>query len=272
MKEIDLQRFSSVLNGVMDIYARKLDKTTLNIFWSLLRNYKISLVEEAFMSHVSDMDSGKYAPTPSDILKKITGGYEILSRNAVRIVRGAIDIYSSFSDIRFHDMSIDKTIEVMGGWKSICESRSEKILEDFRKNYIEVIKKNPELIWKENEITDYWNSQKRMVIVFGDLRKKRRIGAIEEKINEYEEKNKYLNGLLEKEMHSMSIDIDNLSDYKLRLNNYSAQLSHVEITIDYLKSLKEKIESEIALFDENCDLTLQACNKNQFKDSLEHQG
>jgi hypothetical protein len=65
MKPADFDRFSDILQGVLEVYGKERSPTAIALWFKVLGRYDLSRVEPALAEHVA---GSKFAPTPHDII------------------------------------------------------------------------------------------------------------------------------------------------------------------------------------------------------------
>jgi hypothetical protein len=60
MQPPDVDRFSTLILGVSELYGRTLSEAAIGLYWQALSAYSIEAVERAFATYVTHPDIGQY--------------------------------------------------------------------------------------------------------------------------------------------------------------------------------------------------------------------
>lgn len=74
MRIEDKPEFSKILAATMDVYGRQITTAFVEIFFSAMNPYDLSVVREALSRHIQDPEGGRFAPKPADLIRQITIG------------------------------------------------------------------------------------------------------------------------------------------------------------------------------------------------------
>jgi hypothetical protein len=138
MKNSELEAFSELLTGALEVYSQRTSKLVINIWWNALEKYDFSIVEQAFGDHIVDPDVGQFAPKPANIIRNIEGSRETRAMLAWAKVYKAIRGVGGGSTVCFDDRFIHATIGDMGGWPRLCKTEEDEIpfkAKEFEKRY-----------------------------------------------------------------------------------------------------------------------------------------
>ena len=139
MIENDRERFLNCLVGAAEIIGRDLSPQAIKLYWEILKKYDISDVEQGFMTHASNPDTGQFMPKPADIIKAIDGSGESRSMQAWVKVDKAIREVGPYETVVFDDPIIHKVLSDMGGWISfgtVTEDEYPFKANEFNKRYL----------------------------------------------------------------------------------------------------------------------------------------
>lgn len=76
MRDDEKRAFRDLMTGVAVYYDRKLDPTTVGIYWRGLADLPLDAVREALNAHVQDPKAGQYMPKIADIRRAIESSRE----------------------------------------------------------------------------------------------------------------------------------------------------------------------------------------------------
>lgn len=71
MKDIDFDRFAESWIAAHEVTGKEPTDAGLAMAYKILEKYDISDIQSAIMFHLSDPESGQFAPKPADIIKQI---------------------------------------------------------------------------------------------------------------------------------------------------------------------------------------------------------
>lgn len=71
MKTHDRREFSRSVNQLFAIYGDEVTQQLLDAWWSILDPYRLDAVQAAMNLHASDIDKGRFRPTPADIRRHL---------------------------------------------------------------------------------------------------------------------------------------------------------------------------------------------------------
>ena len=139
MIEDDRPMLATWLTGVAELYNRPIAHSSIAVWWNILKAFEGRDVDRAFKAHVADPDTGRFMPTPADIVGRIMGGSEAIAADAWTKVERGIRQAGSYATVAFDDCLIHATIEALGGWVRLCESKSDDLhfrRKDFIATYV----------------------------------------------------------------------------------------------------------------------------------------
>ncbi len=145
MEMNDMKNFASLMATIGEIYAKTISETLIEIYWQILKPFAWTHVKEAVSHHIADPHTGQFIPKPSDIVGRIEGKNEEKALQAWLDVFSAIQRYGAYQSIIFEDKTIHAAIDAMGGWKTLCASKTENMPTNarlFQKYYLSFLK-NP---------------------------------------------------------------------------------------------------------------------------------
>lgn len=120
MVEKDFDSFVQALTAAMDVYSKRVNAMTIEIWWEALARFELNAVLNAFSRHVQNPDSGQFAPKPADIIRLVDGGTEDRALQAWSKVDQAVRTVGPYQTVVFDDATIHAVIRDMGGWIKLC--------------------------------------------------------------------------------------------------------------------------------------------------------
>jgi len=130
---MDAQKLFALINGMAEYYEKTLSKMQIKFYVNGLREHDYSAVEQALMNHMNDPDSGQWMPKIADFKRALDGTKKSRTAVAWAKVDQAIRSAGPYSTVSFDDPVINRVIADMGGWMSLCETKTEKDL-SFKSN------------------------------------------------------------------------------------------------------------------------------------------
>lgn len=118
MTEGDREQFSTLLDGVYQLYRARKDLTpfVINLWWEAFKGYDLAAVTAAFSRHALDPDRGQYLPKPADVVRLFEGTTLDSAQQAWTKVHEAVQRIGTYESVCFDDPIINQVIEDMGGW------------------------------------------------------------------------------------------------------------------------------------------------------------
>lgn len=140
MIDADKERFFTCLVGSAEIVGKDLSKHGMRLYWEMLKQYDIDAVEQAFIQHGLNPESGQFMPKPADIVKHIDGSGTDRGMMAWSKVDKSVRRVGQYVDaVVFDDPIIHAVIDDMGGWPHLCNQQTEEDLKfkgiEFGKRY-----------------------------------------------------------------------------------------------------------------------------------------
>src|SRR5687768_3808806 len=116
MNANDAGRFREGISGVMGFYEKTLAPFAFDVWWNALKAYDLQAVIDAFNRHLSNADTGQFAPKPADIIRMLQGSTQDSALRAWAKVDLAVRQVGTYTDVVFDDALIHRVIQDMGGW------------------------------------------------------------------------------------------------------------------------------------------------------------
>lgn len=118
MQANDAARFREGISGVMGFYEKTIAPFAFDVWWNALKAYELPAVIDAFNRHLSNADTGQFAPKPADIIRMLQGSTQDSALRAWAKVDQAVRQVGTYTDVVFDDALIHRVIQDMGGWIS----------------------------------------------------------------------------------------------------------------------------------------------------------
>lgn len=138
MQKQDYAEFVSIWNAVCELYDRKPHDAAVALAFRALRRFELSDVRRALDAHLNNADEGRFMPKPADVIRFIEGSGCSRAQHAWTSVEWAVKHIGSYSTVVFDDPLTHAVIEDMGGWVSLCRSKTVDMpyrANDFSKRY-----------------------------------------------------------------------------------------------------------------------------------------
>lgn len=139
--------FKSILATLNEIYDKKLSAEAQQIWWNVLKPYDAEQIANAMQRHLSDPDSGRFAPKPADFIAKIEGNSKqqdfCLEDKALtewKLIKKAIQKLGAYGQYNSDDKVAIKAIQSLGGWVALCHTPSDTLDTWKRKEFIAAYK------------------------------------------------------------------------------------------------------------------------------------
>ncbi len=146
METHDISKFTTLMAGIGELYAKTISAQLIDIYWQVLKSYEIQDVQLAFHSHIQNPDCGQYFPKPADVLRFIEGSGETKALQAWAVVEKAIYLVGKYQSLAFDDPLIHAVLEDMGGWVQLCAITLEDMpfrANEFQKRYMGFVQRRP---------------------------------------------------------------------------------------------------------------------------------
>lgn len=116
MQTDDFDRFTALLAGVFELYAKDTSPFAVQIWWEALRGYDLPAVQLAFSRHVQNPDTGQFPPKPADVIRMLGGTTQDGALRAWAKVDRAVRMVGTYASVAFDDALIHRVLHDMGGW------------------------------------------------------------------------------------------------------------------------------------------------------------
>jgi hypothetical protein len=138
MNDQDISRFAVLIAGIGEVYGKSFTSVTVDIYWNVLKAFRIEDVQIAIYRYLKNPDVGRFLPKPADIIMAMGGTSQNQALLAWTKVVSAIHSVGSYTSIAFDDALIHAVIEDMGGWREMCLTSIEQlpfVAKDFQVRY-----------------------------------------------------------------------------------------------------------------------------------------
>lgn len=75
MEKCDFGAFAEMLEAALGAYGKTASESTVGIWFSALREFSLGEVRHAFGAHLKDVERGRFAPLPADLIGHIPSGH-----------------------------------------------------------------------------------------------------------------------------------------------------------------------------------------------------
>lgn len=116
MTHDDYEQFDLILQGVAELYGKRLTDFAIEIYWRALQHLDIAVFREAMQRHVTSPDNGQFMPRPADIIRMTQGSSQDKALQAWHKVDRAVRTVGVHRSVVFDDALIHRAVAEMGGW------------------------------------------------------------------------------------------------------------------------------------------------------------
>ena len=127
MNAADKREFQALLTEALAFYRQNVSSFALTVWWQACEPFSLDQVSKAMTAHAMDPDRGKFAPMPADIVRHLRGTLSDRSLTAWGKVFDAIQRIGAYTSVVFDDPAIHCAISDMGGWPTVCRSKTEDL-------------------------------------------------------------------------------------------------------------------------------------------------
>ena len=138
MRADEHDKFHEGIVGVMSFYGRDVSGFAMDVWWSALRQYDLVAITEAFNRHLTNPDSGQFAPKPADIVRMLGGRTQDRALVAWSKVDRAVRCVGTYASVAFDDPLIHRVLHDMGGWVGIGQKTEDEwpfVAKEFENRY-----------------------------------------------------------------------------------------------------------------------------------------
>lgn len=131
MKEFEAE-FKALYDATYELLKKPSDPAKPNmiiyeLFYESVKCFGYDVVKSAFSKHIRTPQSGKWMPSPADIVQIIEGSGQDRSFLAWSKVEKSIPTVGAYETVAFDDPIIHLVIKDMGGWITICQGQQEEL-------------------------------------------------------------------------------------------------------------------------------------------------
>lgn len=139
MHDSDKSKFATLIYGMGEYYGKEVTQGVAKIYWESLKVHDYDTVSNAATRHMEDPDGGQFMPKVADFKRIIESSKQTQAMTAWAKVDKAIRRVGPWESVSFDDPIINRVLSDLGGWISLCETKTEKDLEfrmhEFKKLY-----------------------------------------------------------------------------------------------------------------------------------------
>lgn len=149
MKREDWKRFTDLMKDVWEVYQRPpLSERGMRLYFDALAEVPFELVVQGIERHMKGRtgESGKFAPTPADVVIALVGTPEQQAGAAWACVKSTLRSYTLYESLRFDDPKIHYALQACGGWTGLCNATVD-MEPRFRRAYLAAVQR--EVGWKD---------------------------------------------------------------------------------------------------------------------------
>lgn len=146
MFEKDSSKFAELIVGIGEIYNTRFTSAAIEIYWQLLKAFRLEDVRAAIYRHIQNPDVGKFLPKPADIIMAIEGSSQNQALLAWSKTVNGIKFVGSHLSVAFDDALIHAVIVDMNNWIKLCEVEDKQlpfVKKEFLERYRGYVNKNP---------------------------------------------------------------------------------------------------------------------------------
>ena len=192
MMHEDRPLFLALMQGLTELYSKKLSPELMNIYWVTLSDFDFTDVRKAMERHVVNPDNGTFMPKPADILRYLEGNTVSKALQAWNKALCAVAKQGPYQTIVFDDALIHAVIQEMGGWVNFCKVNEEDLpfrCREFEKRYSAFLLRPPsDYVPHLTGIFDQENHVKglssRTPILLGHLEQAARVYSLGQRVEE----------------------------------------------------------------------------------------
>lgn len=135
MVDSEKARFKKIMMMTGELYDKNITETLLDLYFSVLKDFSVDHVAEAFTAHIRSTDAaGTFFPKPADIIRLINGTKkeedEKTDQNAEIAwsdVIGKVASLGSYRNFESDDKVSVAVIVALGGWMRVCSSNYDQL-------------------------------------------------------------------------------------------------------------------------------------------------
>ena len=138
MQTAEIDRFTELLCGVFELYAREVSPFSVRIWWEALRPFDLAAVQLAMSRHVQNPDAGQFPPKPADVIRMLGGTTQDGALRAWAKVDRAVRMVGVYASVAFDDALIHRVLHDMGGWVGLGNKREDEwpfVAREFENRY-----------------------------------------------------------------------------------------------------------------------------------------
>lgn len=139
---MDSTRFKQLISAITEEYKENFSELRIKQWWQALKDYSSNDVEQAYMAYLSSQWCMK-APKPGNLISLITGTEKqqqltvedkaLSAWNEILLEIRRVGVYGNLD---IDDKVALKSVQSIGGWKTICHSTEDALKTWKRKEFI----------------------------------------------------------------------------------------------------------------------------------------
>lgn len=166
MIESDKEDFKMIMVGIGELYNKEITKPLMRIYFSVLKNYSLSDVENGVNAHAMDPKQGSFFPKPADIVRHLqTGDISVEDKATLawgQVIR-EIRRVGSWGTLKLDDKQAMAAVKSLGSWQQLCNSTE------------------TEMTWKKKEFISIYETYDKTPVEFLPSSLPGHIGLVEHK-------------------------------------------------------------------------------------------
>ena len=138
MKQGDYGNFHKLMADVFGFYEKPLSQFAMQVWWKAAKRYEFAAISDALSRHLMNPTSGKWLPTPADLVAMMEGSTKDRSMVAWAKVDKAVRIKGVYVDVVFDDPLIHRVLHDMGGWIMLGDKQDDEwpfVAKEFQNRY-----------------------------------------------------------------------------------------------------------------------------------------
>ena len=138
MRTDEFDKFHEGIVGVMSFYGRDVSQFAMDVWWNAMRPFDLPAITEAFNRHLTNPDTGQFAPKPADIVRMLGGRTQDRALVAWSKVDRAVRSVGTYASVAFDDPLIHRVLHDMGGWVGLGQKTEDEwpfVAKEFENRY-----------------------------------------------------------------------------------------------------------------------------------------
>ena len=134
----DKDRFLEMFAVTSLNYEKPVDHAIQNLYWNVLKKYRIEEIERAVQQHLEDQEQGMFFPKIAHLMKYLKANEKSEALLAWEVAQNAVKRNGSYDPPSFNDPAITHAIHCLGGWRAFCQIKDSELSfkqKDFIEHY-----------------------------------------------------------------------------------------------------------------------------------------